>query len=109
MAKFNEDVAKTCNYKVVAASQTTSQVSKAGDGIVGKDYLERVILTAATTAVGAVTVYDGTTALLVHNAQVTGYTGSNVYVYELGVACDSTKGFNITTGASISCLAVGRF
>jgi hypothetical protein len=109
MPRFNEDVAKHCNYKVIAASQTTSQVSRAGDGIVGKDYLERVIVTAASTLGGAVSVFDGTNTLLVHNAQVTAYTGSNVYVYEIGVACDTTKGFNITTGASVSCLAVGRF
>jgi hypothetical protein len=109
MAKFNEDVAKTCNYKVVAASQTTSPISKPGDGIVGKDYLERVVVTAASTLGGAVVVFDGTTALVTHNAQVTAYAGTNVYTYELGVLCDSTKGFNITTGASVSCLAVGKF
>jgi hypothetical protein len=109
MAKFNEDVAKTCNYKVVAASQTTSPISRPGDGIVGKDYLERVVITAASSLGGAVTVFDGTTTLVTHIAQLTGYLGDNVWVYELGVLCDSTKGFNITTGASVSCLAVGRF
>jgi hypothetical protein len=44
-----------------------------------------------------------------HIAQLTGYLGDNVWTYELGVLCDSTKGFNITTGASVSCLAVGKF
>lgn len=97
------------NYRKVAASQTTAQVSVSADQTKGRDYLHRVIITAVTTAVGAVTVFDGTTSLLVHNAQVTGYTGSNVYVYEVGVLADSTKGFNVTTGSSISAVCVGRF
>lgn len=96
-------------YLKVAAGQTTAQVSTPGDGVPGSDYLSHVIITAVTTAVGAVTVFDGTTSILVHNAQVTGYTGTNVYYYELDVIAESTKGFNITTGSSISVVAVGRF
>jgi hypothetical protein len=93
----------------VAAGQTTAQISVSGNSVPGRDYLERVIITAGTTAVGAVTVLDGTVSLLVHNAQVTGFLGSNVTVYEMGVMAMTTQGFNITTGASVSCLAVGRF
>jgi hypothetical protein len=96
-------------YKKVAAGQTTAQISTPSDGIRGNDYLERVIITCATTAVGAVSVFDGTTSLLVHNALVTGNLGTNVYTYELGVLCDSTKGFNVTTGASVSVVCIGRF
>jgi hypothetical protein len=95
--------------KHIAAAQTTAQISRSGDGVPGKDYLERVILTAATTAVGAVTVYDGTDVILTHNAQVTGFLGSNVTVYEVGAVAQTTKGFNITTGSSITACAIGRF
>jgi hypothetical protein len=110
MTQFDKSVARACNYKKIAAGQTTAQVSVSGDGIRGNDYLERVVVVAASTAApGAVSVFDGTTSLLVHNAQITGYTLSNVYVYEIGVLCDSTKGFNITTGTSVSALAIGRF
>jgi hypothetical protein len=96
-------------WKAVAAAQTTAQISDSSDAVAGRDYLQRVILTAATTAVGAVTVYDGAQALLVHNAQVTGFLGSNVTVYEIGVTAQTTKGFNITTGSSIVAIAVGVF
>ena len=96
-------------YKKVAAAQTTAQVSLSGDQVKGRDYLDRVIITAVTTAVGAVSIFDGTTALLVHNATITGNLGSNVYVYELGVTADSTKGFNVTTGSSVSVVCVGMF
>lgn len=96
-------------YKTVAASQTTQQISVAGDQVVGRDYLERVIVTAASTLGGAITVFDGGTALLVHNAQVTGYTGTNVYIYDVGVTSITTKGFNVTTGSSVSCVLIGNF
>jgi hypothetical protein len=91
----------------VAAGQTTAQISVSGR--CQDDYLERVIITQATTAVGAVNVFDGTTSILLHNAQVTGYLGSNVHVYDIGTMCTSTKGFVITTGSSVTCVAVGWF
>jgi hypothetical protein len=96
-------------WKKVAVSQTTAQISVPGDGVPCRDYLERVILTAATTAVGAVTVFDGDTSLIVHNAQITGNLGTNVTVYEVGLYAQTTEGFNITTGSSITCVAVGIF
>jgi hypothetical protein len=97
-------------WKKVAAGQTTANISTPGNDVVGRDYLERVILTAASTAApGAVSVFDGGTSLLVHNAQITGYTLSNVTVYEIGVHAQTTAGFNITTGTSIFAVAVGIF
>jgi hypothetical protein len=99
-----------CEWKKVAAGQTTANISAPSDGVVGRDYLERVILTAASTAApGAVSVFDGGTALLVHNVQITGYLGTNVTVYEVGVHAQTTAGFNVTTGTSISAVCVGIF
>jgi hypothetical protein len=110
MARFNPNVARACNYKKIPASSTAAQVSVPGDGIRGNDYLERVVVIAASTAApGIVTVFDGTTSLVVHNVQITGYTLSNIVVYEVGVLCDSTVGFNISCGTSVSALAIGRF
>jgi hypothetical protein len=97
-------------YRKVAASQTTAQISISADQTKGRDYLHRVIVTAASTAApGAVTIFDGTTSLLTHNVQITGYTGTNVYTYDVGVISDSTKGFNVTTGSSVSVVCIGRF
>jgi hypothetical protein len=94
----------------VAAGQTTANISTPGDAVYMRDYLERVIVVAASTAApGAVSVFDGATSLLVHNAQITGYTLSNVTVYEIGVHAQTTVGFNITTGTSIFAVAVGIF
>jgi hypothetical protein len=96
-------------YRKVAASQTTAQISISDNQTKGRDYLHRVIVTALSTAGGAVTVFDSTVSLLVHNAQVTGNLGSNVFVYDVGVVSDTTKGFNVTTGSSVSVVCVGRF
>ena len=97
-------------FRKIAASSTTAAVSVPGDQVKGRDYLERVVITAASTAApGAVTVFDGATSLLVHNAQLSGYTGTNVYTYNLGITSDTTVGFNVSCGTSVSCLCVGIF
>lgn len=95
--------------RLIAAGQTTAQLSVSADNTRGRDYLERVVITQASTLGGVVTVFDGTIAMLALNAQVTGYTGPNVHNFELNIVSDTTKGFNVTTGASVSCLCVGRF
>jgi hypothetical protein len=96
-------------YKTVAASQTTANISTPNDAVKGRDYLERVIITAATTLVGAVSVFDGGTTILTHNAQVTGFTGSNVTIYDIGITANTTAGFNVTTGSSVTCVCIGNF
>jgi hypothetical protein len=97
------------NYKKVAAGQTTAQVSVSGDAAKGKDYLSHLIITAASTAApGTVTLFDGTTSLLVHGWNATVAT-ELVQMVPVDCICDSTKGFNITTGTSVSVVAVGRF
>jgi hypothetical protein len=96
-------------YKRVAASQTTSQISVPGDGIQGKDYCSHLIITAASTAApGAVSLFDGTTLLVTqaYSATVATELAQTILV---DCVCDSTKGFNITTGSCVSVLFVGRF
>lgn len=94
-------------YKSVAASQTTSQISVSGDGIQGRDYCSHVIITGTTVSSGVVTLFDGTTVLFTHTVG-TGI-GPSAATVVVDVVCDSTKGFNITTGSSVSCVFVGRF
>ena len=96
-------------YKIVAASQTTAQISVSNDGCPGRDYIERLVITAASTAApGTVTLLDGTT-----NVGVYGFVAASMVnltqVVDLGILATSTKGFNITTGTSVSVVAVGRF
>jgi hypothetical protein len=95
--------------KVVAASQTTANISTPSNAVVGRDYCERIIVNTASTLGGIVTLFDGTTALITHIAQVTGKTGTNVEVYEVNAIATSTAGFNITTGSSVACTFIGRF
>lgn len=93
-------------YKAVAASQTTAQISTSGDGAVG-DYIHRLIIVPASSAVGAVTLLDGSTAVLSIPALAGG--DSKPYGVECGMVCTSTKGWVVTTGSSVAIVAVGRF
>jgi hypothetical protein len=95
------------DYVQVAASQTTAQVSRSGDATAGRDYLSHVIVVRPSSTPGAVTVFDGSTALLTIPAGAG--DGTLPYTLPIGVTCRSTKGFVITTGASVAVVAVGRF
>jgi hypothetical protein len=90
-------------YVTVAASQTTAPV-----GVVGC-YLESVTIIPATTASGAVTILDGSTAIVsVPAAAALGQSAP--YNLRLGIrATSASTGFKITTGASVAVIAVGRF
>jgi hypothetical protein len=97
------------DYVKVAAGQTTANISVAGDAVPGEHYVSHLIITAASTAApGAVTLLDGTTSILVHlmNATVASETCQTVNV---DVTATTTKGFNVTTGTSVSVVVVGRF
>jgi hypothetical protein len=96
-------------YKKIAASQTTAQVSVSGDSVAGRDYCDSLIITAASTAApGVVTLFDGTTSLVAHQF-VAGTMTDLTWKVEVNAVADSTKGFNITTGTSVSVIFVGRY
>lgn len=96
-------------YKKVAAGQTTAQISVASDACPGRDYISHLIITAASTAApGAVTLFDGTTSLCVFSYQAATFSELTTYL-PIDCIAQSTKGFNITTGTSVSVVAVGRF
>jgi hypothetical protein len=58
---------------------------------------------------GTLNVLDGTTSLMLIPAPVTGATDINPRYFEIGCVAQSTKGFNVTSGSSVSCVAFGRF
>ena len=90
-------------YVTVAAGQTTAAVG----GL--RAYLESVTIIPVTTTGGAVTIYDGSTAIATIPA-VAHLGQSAPYNVRLGIrATNATTGFKITTGASGSVIAVGRF
>jgi hypothetical protein len=77
-------------------------------GVVGC-YLESVTIIPATTASGAVTILDGSTAIATIPAAAA-LGQSAPYCVQLGIrATSASTGFKITTGASVSVIAVGRF
>jgi hypothetical protein len=96
---------KATQYQTVAASQTTAAI-----GVIGC-YLESVTVIPASTAAGAVTVLDGSTAILTIPTQAgTGTQAQVPYTVQLGIRATSpTTGFKITTGAAVSVIAVGKF
>lgn len=97
-------------YTKVAAGQTTANISSTGGNAApGNDYISHLIITAASTAApGGVTLLDGTTSILAHTFHPTQQT-ELVQTVIVDVIAQSTKGFQITTGSSVSVVVVGRF
>lgn len=93
------------DYKAIAASQTTIAF---GSTTNGNTYLDSITVIPATTANGAVTVYDGSTAIMTIPAQPTAMSSIIPFQIPVGLVCTSTLGWNFTTGAAVSILVVGR-
>lgn len=93
-------------FNTVAASQTTQKLSATQGGTTGTtgDYLEHVTIIPATATPGAVTIFDGLTAIY------TIPTGASLQPYFLPIRSYSKSGaWNITTAGSVSVIAVGKF
>ncbi len=88
-------------YFTVAASQTTQALGNVG---AKGDYLEAFMIIPATATPGVVTVFDGTTAIF----SVPALTSIAPVRIEVR-AFSKTGSWNITTGASVSVVAVGLF
>ena len=101
MTQFQSTGSVPGQYFTVAASQTTQAL-----GAVGKtgDYLEAFIIIPATATPGVVTVFDGTTAIFSIPA-LTSIAPVRIEVR----AYSKTGSWNITTGASVSVIAIGQF
>lgn len=97
------------HYNTVAASQTTqvlSQKQGQSSGTTG-DYLESITIIAGSTTPGAITLFDGATAVL---TTIVGSATVMPYVQPISIRAYSKSGsWNITTGATVSVLAVGKF
>lgn len=90
------------NYETVAASQTDQVLGTNGKA---GDWLERLIVTVATAATSTVTLEDGTgSAITIMAAN----TPIGVYVITLGMR-SRLGGWQLTTGAGATVIAVGDF
>jgi len=93
-------------YENVPVS-TTDQVIGA-TGAAG-DYLSHVIVSPITAACGVVTIKDNATTLISFAGGSTTAL-SNLIPFAIPVGITSTSGaWKITTGANVTCVAVGRF
>jgi hypothetical protein len=90
-------------YETVAASVTGQVLGSVGSK---GDFLRGLLVTPATTTPGAVTIIDGATSIIV-------FAGGTLleplpFYIDLGVA-SASGAWSITTGASLSVVAVGNF
>jgi len=95
------------DYETVEASQTAQVLGPNGNS---GDVLERLIIVPAAVAAGAVSIKDGTAgdAIVVYAAGVNLVDIAPIVV-EIGARCTAVGGWQVTTGASVSVIAVGRF
>ncbi len=97
------------DYVPVAASQTAASlaITTAAKG----NLLYRLVVIPATTGAGAISLIDGTGSDKVTiPIFVTGTLADlSPITIELGIVSQKAGGWNITTGANVSVLAVGLF
>ena len=87
----------------VAASQTTAAVGGIGS------YLEKVVVVPVSTGAQGVTILDGSTAIATIPAAAHA-VDPHPYTVFFGIrATNVSTGFKITTGSSVSAIAVGKF
>lgn len=92
---------KSMTYETVAVSQTAQVLGVTGG--VG-DYLDKLVVTVATSATGTVSLLDNSTSIPITVAN------TPIGVYEIKLGIRSTSGpWKITTGAGATVIAVGEF
>ena len=93
-------------YQLVAASQTAAGLGAAG--AIG-DYLEGFLIIPATAACGVVTIKDLTTTIIAFPGGGTTALPSLAPIWVPVGAPSQLGGWTVTTGASVSVVAVGKF
>jgi hypothetical protein len=105
-SKQYQVVALPGDYETVAASQTTQTIGATG---ASGDYLVGVLIIPATTSPGNVQIKDGS------NSAITIFVGgassvSNLVPFYIPLGMRSVQGaWQVTTGSSVSVVAVGEF
>jgi len=94
------------HYETVAASQSTQVLGAAG---AQGDYLSHLLVIPAALTTGDVQIKDGSdTAITVFDGDTDGLASRVPFTIPLGLK-SRTGAWQITTGASLSVVAVGRF
>lgn len=93
-------------YETVAASQTNQVMGATG---AAGDFLSHVIVSPGTAGCGVVTILDNATTIVAFAGGGTTAL-SNLIPFIIPVGITSTSGaWKITTGANVTCVAVGNF
>lgn len=92
-------------YETVAASQTAQVLGPTG---ATGDYINGILVIPATTSPGNVLLLDNATSITVFAGGASSVTTLIPFFIPLGVVSVSGA-WSITTGANVSCIAVGNF
>lgn len=93
------------NYETVAASQTAQPLGATG---ATGDYLEGLLVTPASTSPGAIAILDNAISITVFAGGATSL--ADLKPFFIPIKARSVSGaWKVTTGASLSVLAVGKF
>jgi hypothetical protein len=92
-------------YETVAAGQTAQVMG--GAGATG-DFITGILVIPATTSPGNVLLLDGSTSITVFTGGATSVSGLAPFFIQLGIYSVSGP-WKITTGANVSCIAIGSF
>lgn len=98
-------VRTAADYESVAASATAQVLGATG---ATSDYIERIIITPATTSPGAVALLDGSTSYTLFAGGSTSVASLAPITINLGIY-STTGPWKISTGTNISVLAIGDF
>lgn len=90
------------NYKTVAAAQTTAQIC--GEG----GFINTLTIIPASSGGQGVSLLDGSTTIMTTPTHAGG-TGARAYSMVLNIFSESSGGFKVTTGTSVSVIVSGNF
>lgn len=104
------NVATALSYRTVAASQTAQILGTSGVGVAAiGDYISHITVVPAAVNCGVVTLLDGSTSISVF-AGGASVNLATLIPFTIVLGMKSTTGqWKITTGASVSVVAVGDF
>jgi hypothetical protein len=97
---------RASEYETVAASQTDQMMGPTG--AVG-DTIEGILVIPATTSPGAVSIEDGSTNTTVFTGGASSVTNLIPFYIPLNNIASVSGGWEITTGANVSCIVFGNF
>lgn len=93
------------DYETVAAGQTGQALGATG---AAGDVIQGILMIPATASPGVVTLIDGSTSIPLFVGGASSVADLKPYYIQLGLI-SRTGAWSITTGANVSCIAIGNF